>query len=220
MGDYAECITPRDKRWEPSLKTIPDWLEQDNIEHDLRKRVVDLFAPIKDKCIGLLYGNHEDSFRINNHDNIHRNICEDLGVDSLGYSCFIHLRFKRKNSNESHVVKMAVTHGTGGARTPGGKLNYIKRFMDDFDAQLYAYAHVHDIHIYSPNTLGTTEGMRIKAKGKVGALTGCWFKTYTQGEIASYGEKKVYSPSRIGCPRFYINPNKGELGVEVPTVIA
>ena len=42
MGDYSECITPRDKRWDDSDTVIPNWLEKDNISACLQKRVVDL----------------------------------------------------------------------------------------------------------------------------------------------------------------------------------
>ena len=219
MGDYAEWITSKDTRWDPSQKVVADWVEQDNIAECQRKWIVKLFEPIKDKCIGLMYGNHENSIRRYNNDNVHKNICDDLGVDNLGYSCFIHLTFRRRNSREAHMVKCAFTHGTGAARTEGGRINYLKRFMDAFDAQIYGYGHVHHIATHSPDHLCTTENLMIKSRGKVGALTGCWFRTYTQGVVASYGEEKVYSPTRIGCPRFVINPDKGLIGVEVPAVM-
>lgn len=218
MGDYAECITPKDKRWEPSQKTIPDWLKQDNIAECLRKRVVSSFEPIKDKCVGLLYGNHEDSFRHYNHDNIHQNVCDDLELPNLGYSCFVHFIFRRKNSAEAHMIKGHFTHGTGGARTEAGKVNYLVRTMSAFDANIYGYAHTHGMQIYSPEILGTSESLKIKAKGKIGALTGCWFRTYTQGAIASYGEVKVYHPTRIGCPVFIISPDKGEIEARTPPI--
>ena len=217
LGDYSECITPRDKRWDSSDNVIPDWLEQDNISYCQQKRVVELFKPIKDKCIGLLYGNHESSIRKYNHDNIHKNICDDLDVPNLGYSCFVHLVFRRKNSNDAHLIKLMATHGTGGARTEGGKINYLVRLMQDFEANIYLYAHTHGIQLYSPHALTTTDSLKIKSKGKIGVLTGCWFRTYTQGNVASYGEEKVYKPSRIGCPHFLISPDKGTIeGITPP----
>ena len=219
MGDMAECITPRDKRWDPSALAIPKWVEQDDIARSQSKKVVSTLAPIRDKCVGLLYGNHEDSIRRYNHDNIHKWICDDLEVPNLGYSAFVHFIFRRKKSAEAHMVKGAFTHGTGGARTEGGKINYLTRFMRDFDANIYGYAHTHNIQLHSPEILGTSDNLLIRAKGKVGALTGCWFKTYTQGIIASYGEMKVYSPTRIGCPVFIITPNLGIVEAKAPPVI-
>ena len=220
MGDMAECITSHDKRWDPSQRTIPDWLEQDNIEHDLRKKVVSILEPISDKCVGLLYGNHEDSFRKATNNNIHKNICEDLGVDNLGYSCFIHFIFRRWGNQRgtSHMIKGHFTHGTGGARTESGKINYLVRTMSAFDANIYGYAHTHSMQVYSPETLSTSDSLKIRAKGKIGALTGCWFRTYTQGNIASYGEMKAYAPTRIGCPVFEICPDKGTIEAITPPI--
>jgi len=216
MGDYAECITPKDYRWEPSQRSIPEWLKQDNIAEGLRKRVVSTLEPIKDKCVGLICGNHEDSFRRAQHDDIQQNICDDLGLPNLGYSCFVHFSFRR--GTESHLVKGHFTHGTGGARTESGKVNYLVRTMAAFDANIYGYAHTHAMQLYSPEILGTTDNMKIKAKGKIGALTGCWFRTYTQGAVASYGEVKVYAPTRIGCPVFIISPDKGMIEARTPPI--
>lgn len=218
MGDYSECITPSDKRWDPNNEVIPEWVEKDNISTCLQKRVVELLEPIKHKCVGLLYGNHENSIRQRNHDNIHKNICDELGVKDLGYSCFVHFKFRRRSSKEAHLVKGMFTHGTGSARTEGGRINYLVRTMSSFDANIYGYGHTHGMQLYSPDTLGTSDNMVIKAKGKLGALTGCWFRTYTQGNIASYGEIKVYSPTRIGCPVFVLNPDKGTIEAITPPV--
>lgn len=219
MGDMAECITPSDKRWDPSALVIPDWVKHDDIAKCQSDKVIEFLSPIKDKCVGLLYGNHEDSIRKRNHDNIHKWICDGLELPNLGYSAFVHFIFRRRGSKEAHLVKGAFTHGTGGARTEGGKINYLTRFMRDFDANIYGYAHTHNIQLHSPDILGTTENLAIKAKGKIGALTGCWFRTYTQGGVASYGEMKVYSPTRIGCPVFIITPDKGMVEAKAPPVM-
>lgn len=216
MGDYAESITPRDKRWEPNRESIPEWVEQDNIAECQKKRVVSLFEPIKDKCVGLLYGNHEDNIRRFNHDNIQKNICDALEVPNLGYSCFVHFTFRRVT--EAHRIKGHFTHGTGSARTEGGRVNYLVRTMSAFDANIYGYGHTHGMQLYSPEILGTSDNLIVKSKGKIGALTGCWFRAYTQGQIASYGEAKVYAPNRIGCPVFIITPNKGTIEARTPPI--
>ena len=214
LGDYGEFIMPNDKRFDPSQRAIAPWVETDNISECQRRWIVNLFKPIKNKCIGLLYGNHEESIRHLHYTNIHENICNDLGVDNLGYSCFIRFYFKRENSNEAHLITGAFTHGSGCAVTKGAKLNRLRRFMDDFDARLYGYAHMHDIIIDSKPFM-TVEGKKdkgdIKAEESVGAVTGSWFRTYTKGVVASYGETRAYPPTSIGCVKFTINANTGEV---------
>lgn len=215
MGDYAEWITPRDKRFDPDQKSIADWVESDNIAHTQEKWLVELFAPIKDKCLGLLYGNHENNIRVFNHNNVHKNICEKLGVTNLGFSCFLRLIFRRGKTH-GHLVTGAFIHGSSCAVTEGAKLMALMRWMKSCQADLYGYAHLHD---YIPKSLSrlevrdSAEGPKIKGYVAVGATTGAWFKTYTQGIIASYGEQKAYPPTEICCAMYTINPNTGLLDV-------
>ena len=206
MGDYGEFITPNDKRWD--FKVISAWLEdQDNIAEDQTKHICSFFEPIRDKCIGLLEGNHEDCMRRFLKVNVQKNICERLELPNLGYSAWVKLRFSRENSKEHHVYKCVFTHGSGWAITPGAKMNRLQRFMNAFDARIYGYAHMHDIITHTVPYLELSDSNIIRQKERVGAVTGCWFKTYSQGVAASYGEKKSYPPTSLGCPVFTINPN-------------
>jgi len=207
MGDYGEFIAPDDPRYDPNYLSIAEWVEPDNVAECQVQKIVKLFEPIKDKCIGLLYGNHEEAFRIHKFGNVAKNICDRLGVRNLGYSCFVRFYFNRKNSNETHLIKGCFTHGRSSAITEGAKAMALMRFMKSFDADIYGYAHVHDYMPKSFSRIGVTD---IASKGKikervaVGTLTGCWFRTYTQGIIASYGERKCYPPTEIGCAKFTI----------------
>ena len=206
IGDYAEFITPNDRRFDPSQKAIAEWVEQDNIAESQTKWIVNLFAPIKDKCWGLLYGNHEEAIRKFNHDNVAKNICERLGVDNLGFSCFIKLHTSRSSEANIHNYKLALTHGASSAITEGAKVMALMRFMKSMEADVYAYGHVHDYIPKSLSRMTVSDAGRIKQKVSIGATTGSWFRTYTQGIIASYGEMKAYPPTEICCAVFTIDP--------------
>ena len=213
MGDYGDFITPNDKRFDPSQRAIASWVEPDDIAEHQRKWIAKLFHPIRKKGIGMLYGNHEEDMRIHHHVNVQQHICDDLEVSNLGFSCFIRLFFKRENSAESHLIKGAFTHGSGWAITKGAKLNKLRRFMDDFEARMYGYAHMHDIIVDKKPYLTVDARGRIKQVEAVGAVTGSWFRTYTQGIIASYGEKRAYPPTVIGCPVYTIDVEKDTIEV-------
>lgn len=212
VGDKAEFITPSDPRW--SVGSIPEWLHEDNIAADQEDRYCEVYKPIADKCLGLLEGNHEDCIRVHNHADVHKNICKKLGVDDLGYSCFLKLKFRRHKSNETHQVIGYLTHGYGWAITKGAKLNRLQMVMNSFSADFYAHGHMHDIITDERAYLTLDNNNQIKQKIKVGAITGCWFRTYTQDIRASYGEKKSYPPSVIGCPVFLVDPNTGIVEVK------
>ena len=213
MGDYGEFITPSDKRWDS--QSIAEWLQgkQDNIAEEQTKRLVSLLSPIADKCIGLLEGNHEDTIRRYLHIDVQTNLCDRLELENLGYSAWIRLRFARENSNERHVYKCVFSHGAGWAITPGAKMNRLQRFMNSFDARIYGMGHMHDIITHTVPYLELSDANLIKQKERVGAITGCWFKTYSQGVAASYGEKKSYPPTSLGCPVFVIKPTTDEVRV-------
>jgi hypothetical protein len=210
-GDYAEFITPTDPRWDGAA--IADWVKKDDIGYSQERWVIDLLEPIKDKCIGMLYGNHEVSIHKHSHQDVAQHICDGLGVPNLGYSAWVHLHFARENSNEKHLIKGCFTHGTGNAITEGAKINNLMRFMKSFDADFYGYGHVHDYIPKSFTRLITNAEGRIRNKVAIGATTGCWFRTYTQGINASYGEMKCYPPSELCLAVFEINPNTGFIDV-------
>jgi len=210
LGDYGEFIAPGDKRFD--RKVISKWVDPDNIAVSQTEYIVKKFRPIISQCDGLLEGNHEDGHRLHNNVDVQRNLCHELGVPNLGYNCFIRYLFKRGLETRSRIGYF--THGSGWAVTKGAKLNRLERMMDSFEADFYAHAHVHDIITTTKHYLVLDRKNRIIQETKVGAMTGCWFRTYSQDVSASYGAKKNYPPTAIGCPVFIINPDKGELRVE------
>ncbi len=215
MGDYGEFITQSDPRWDTGV--IVDWLkdDRDNIAFALVDWIVELFKPIKHKCLGLLEGNHEDSIRIHNHDDVQKEICKRLEVDNLGYTCMINFSFKRQNSTETHVIKGAFSHGAGCAVTKGTKMNRLERFMNIFPtARIVAIGHMHDKINHELPYLDIDENGKVFDSVRVGAITGSWFKTYEQGVRASYGEKKGYPPCVLGAPAFHIKPSHNLVWVE------
>ncbi len=217
LGDMAEFILPNDKRFDPSQRAIAEWVEPDNIAECQTEWVTELLKPIKNKLIGMIFGNHEDFFRKCNYGNVHQNICNRLNTDNLGFSCFIRFFFRRENSNETHIIKGCFTHGSGGAITKGAKLNRLQQFMNNFSADLYGYGHMHDLITDTRPYITVTDRpigkATLKAREAVGAVCGSWFRTYTQGITASYGETRVYPPTNIGCAVFTIDAHTGLVGV-------
>jgi hypothetical protein len=211
MGDYAEFISPKDPRWDS--KCIDELVDRDDIAESEVDWVVKLFSPVKTQIIGLIEGNHENMFRVHSHADPHKNICARLGVKNLGATAFINLRFDR-NGSGSHLIRVVAAHGAGGAITPGAKLTRLQRFMNNYAARVYLHGHVHDIITHTIPYLEVNDAGRIVSRDKVGAMTGCFFTTYTQGMPPSYGEWKNYPPTSLGCPVVTIIPDKDIVKVE------
>ncbi len=213
MGDSCEFIVPSDPRFDAGV--IADWMkkEDDNIPTDQVNHYCELVQPIASQCIGKIKGNHEITIHKHSHVNVQKNICDQLKVDDLDYSAFIKFIFRRKGSNETHHYTGFFTHGAGCAITAGAKMLRLQRLMDNFEADIIASGHVHDIITYEKPYLTLDNNNQVKQRVKVGAMTGCWFRTYTQDVSSSYGEQKNYPPVALGCPVFEINPDKQILKV-------
>lgn len=210
MADKLECIAPSDPRWDAGV--IEDWVDPDDVALTEANHYMDLVMPIRDKGLGMLLGNHEHALTKHYHIDIQKYICEKLNLPNLGYSAFI--RFKFRRGQVGHELIGFFTHGAGCAITKGAKVNRLERIMDSFSADLYAHGHVHDIITNTKAYLSIDSENRVKQKVKVGAMTGCYFRTYTQDVKASYGEIKNYPPVTLGCPVFTICPDKGTLTVQ------
>ena len=220
MGDKGEFITPKDKRFD--MEVIAPWVDKGDIAKSQEVWYCDMMKPLTKakigesdlgKNLGELEGNHEDSIHQEYNQDVHAHICKELGVPDLGYTCFIVFSFERVGANTHTQYIGYFTHGAGWAVTKGTKLNRLERAMDAFSADLYGIAHMHDIVTTEKSYLQVGKNLEIKEKTKVGAITGCYFSTYTQGVAPSYGEKKGYPPVAIGSPVFEFYPDKGEVTV-------
>jgi len=208
MGDYTDCITQTDKRWDPSI--ISSWVEKDNIAESQRKRIVKILKPIRHKIIALLAGNHELAIRRYLQVNIMKNIIDDLEVPYGGYQCFIILIFRRKGSSESHQYTIHAWHGAGAAQSEGARLMRLKRLVKEFEADIYLMGHLHGITHDITDRLTVRNG-RVKNIPQIATITGSFLQTYMQGVSPGYGEIMGYKPSHLGCPCIIFKPNTGEM---------
>ncbi len=228
VGDYADYITPSDRRFDPeTLGETFKVRDLGRVGSILIAGVKRSFTPIKEKCVGLLFGNHEYYYMLgNDQQDLHGWLCTELGVDNLGYSCFVDLVFVRqprlrggpvmtmanpKGGGDRRVVRVFAHHGASGASTPGGKFTSLVRAMDWWNADITILAHVHDMTAHKAVHLQADRACRkIVEVLRVGLVAGTYLRTYAQdGTI--YGERRMYKPSPLGATYTEITPMTGEL---------
>jgi len=223
-GDYADYIGYTDKRFDPDC--VPDRIKVEDLGKSGKVQVSeikDLFSPIKDKCLGLLLGNHEKKYQTEKEQShLHAWLCTELGVPNLEYSALFDLIFARgkgsripelmnespedNDRRESQSFRFYVHHGAGFAQTSGGKLNRLIQFMESFDADIYMVAHVHDQVGRRQSTIGAnTTCTELTHKEKIGVISGSYLKTYAQG-VTTYGEQRGYKPTHLGSATISIVP--------------
>lgn len=226
VGDYAEFINPKDKRWDacavdPSFSIA----DLDMLGEALYGRVAEMLWPIRDKCLGLAMGNHEFRYLKNtDQGHLHRDFCAHMGAPNLGYCAFCDVVFSRTLRSNQHPrllppgevaahkawsVRFFIHHGAGAAGTAGGKLNRLKHFVDAFDADVYAIGHLHDELSKRFQRIGANHDCtELIHKDVIALMTGSYLATYAKG-VTTYGEIKGYSPSVLGAVHVRIQPSEG-----------
>jgi len=226
-GDYADFIGYSDKRFDPDA--VAEWInvkDLGNLGRKCMERVRDILAPIRDKCLGLLIGNHELKYEIQTEqESLHHWLCQELAVPFLGYSCLFDLRFctaqglkkprladsvpprrGEHRHSKSNTFRVFAHHGAGYATTPGGKLNKLIAAMNTFEADLFFLGHVHDQTGRREPVLGANgDCTQLEHRDRLGLVSGSYLKTYNQGTI-SYGEQKMYRPTCLGAAVARIHP--------------
>jgi len=217
-GDLCNCIIPQDtKRFD--LRALPDWLflgSAMNIKEALldiakqeRNRLCEILDPIKDKCIGLLEGNHEYSIMKTTNSGHHYLVCETLKTQNLTDCAFIRLNFKIKGGSGTSVV-MWVEHGCGGGRTKGAEPNHLGRMGQKADADFMLRGHSHTFriepsepHLYIPKS-GALPDECYQREVFIGNW-GCWVKSYAVGP-STYDSRASYPPRPLKAIEVEIKP--------------
>lgn len=229
-GDYGDFIHPSDKRFDPTcfdedLKVI----DLTRMGAKIVELMIEYFKPIKDRCCGILIGNHEKQY-INRQSQefIHSELCSALGAPNMGYSGFCDVyfvhnhRLKKPTLTVTDIipdkyiskVRIFIHHGMGAANTAGGKINKLKSLVDMVDADLVMMGHVHEQFTKAFLRLTTNYNCTtIEEKPVMGLITGSYLKTYAQG-FTGYGEMRAYFPATLGATRATYNPAIMEMSVE------
>lgn len=200
-GDLCEYITPNDiKRWD--VTGLPDSLFQGS-PVDVKARLsdvikwqidgmVDKLYPIKDKCIGLIEGNHETSMTRYASRSVHQEVCTRLGTNDLTSESFV--RLLRKRCSSTLMTTIFICHGHGGGRTAGSEPNHLDRLTNMFEADIYLRGHSHTSCILPPKiTIDVNKVGRLVEKRRWAANWGTWRMSYPIGP-STYDSRALYAP--------------------------
>ena len=153
--DNAYCILTGDIIDNATRDSVGDVYEGVSPMEQM-KTAVRLFAPIKDKILGVTSGNHCDrSYKKDGVDLMYF-FCAELGLhelyDQYGILLFARvgkeLQGKRRESNGSGEIRKVcytiyATHGSAGGRTAGGKANGLARLGGIVNADICVISHTH-----------------------------------------------------------------------------
>lgn len=212
MGDYIDCINYTDKRFDPSTITEPFISNLTNSIPLQVEELLKLLSPIKDKCLGLLRGNHEEKIRLKYQYDILYDMTKawDFKVPNLKDTAIIRLRFTAVRGIASFDI--FCTHSNVGGRKGGAKLNRLEDMIGHIDADIYLMAHAHIKLTASRSVLFVDQRLNLTHKKRVMAVTGSFFNGYAQ-DVPSYIEKMGYPPTSTGSVKLMINPRRHDVHI-------
>lgn len=197
IGDYLEAINYTDPRFDP--KGLARWLENkelDNLAKAQAEKFIELVKPIKDKCLHLHTGNHEEVIRRRYHQDIVNYVCMVLNKPFAGYTAFSRLNINyRKMEHRTRVLILYSEHGSGGGELPGAKALKLQRQHGYKEADVYFYGHVHEKMDLDLVRLAVTHrgALKLLQKPSLGIICGSYLRSYPEG-FTAYTEMKSVRP--------------------------
>lgn len=218
LGDMAEFISRHD--WRFRHGSLARWLRGLDCDYgdDLIAAevdiVVDKLAPIADRCLALIAGNHEDKQLATFDRNVHREVCRRLGVLGMTDEAWIRLIF---STPQRHSVNLDIYahHGWFAGRKSGSKVNNLHDLLLSWNVDIVAVGHGHERLIAPPLvTWRMGANKQLQEWRRYGVMTGSYMRAHTAG-ITSYASAKGYRPNDIGAVRLFFCPDKRWLRGEI-----
>ena len=165
---------------------------------------VKLFEPLKDKIIAMIPGNHEE--RVYRLDGIDTTaiVAAELGLTEK-YSettaiLFIHLGKRQRGRQGPVCYTVYITHGSGGGRKAGGKINRLIDYCQIADTDAYIVGHVH-----SPAVLRASFFRPDPYHNKVTQVEKIFINTAASLDFGGYADRQGYSPASKVSPVLYLS---------------
>jgi predicted phosphodiesterase len=208
MGDYTDSIVAQDtKRFDPT--GLAPWISIEQLwdaPQLQREWVQDTLAPIADRCIGLLEGNHEDEMMKRYNQNITAAIASAFNAPYLCYSTWGYLKFVYKSptgkSKKVRRLSLYAHHGYGGGRYVGAKTKKLSELGLRFHADITMQGHHHD-PVLRPTGKPILEDRyggkkpTFKVRSRIECTCPSFYKTLIEG-TTTYPEKQGYDFTWIG----------------------
>lgn len=175
------------------------------------RHCVKIFEPIKDKILAVLPGNHENRVYKTDGIDITEIMCSQLGIADK-YSpttALVFIRFGKQTSHHKdrkQLYTAYVTHGSGGGKKEGGKVNRLADLASIVDADIYIHAHTH-LPVVFRNSFYRVSG----SNSSVALVDKLFVNTAASLNYGGYGDKAGFKPASKASPVIYLNGLKHDM---------
>jgi predicted phosphodiesterase len=172
------------------------------------KQCVKIFEPIKDKILAVLPGNHEHRVYKTDGIDLTEVMCAQLKIPEK-YSpttALLFIRFGKQSGrfhNRPHLFTIYATHGAGGGRKEGGKVNRLADLASIVDADIYVHGHTH-LPLVFKNSYFRVSG----SNSSVALVDKLFVNTAAALDYGGYGDKQGFKPASKCSPVIYLDGTK------------
>lgn len=172
----------------------------------------DLLQPISHKILAVVGGNHEARHYRTNGIDMTRLIARQIGVEDR-YSpdtALVFLRFGR-DADPMHrhrpiLYTIYLTHGSGGGRKEGGKIQRLADYAQIVDADIYCCGHVH-----LPASFKTGFARPSAANNSITYCTKLFVNCAAKLQYGGYGDTGGFKPPCIETPHILLDGEHKEM---------
>lgn len=172
----------------------------------------DLLQPISHKILAVVGGNHEARHYRTNGIDMTRLIAKQIGVEDK-YSpdtALVFLRFGR-DADPMHrhrpiLYTIYLTHGSGGGRKEGGKIQRLVDYSNIVDADIYCVGHTH-----LPASVKTGFARPNPGNSSVTYCTKLFVNAAAKLQYGGYGDTGGFKPPCIDTPHILLNGERKEM---------
>jgi predicted phosphodiesterase len=192
-----------------TCQSVSDTYSEQMSPMEQLKMVIDMFKPIKDRIICAVSGNHENRTYKTDGIDLTRLIMREFGLEDRYSmeSMVVFLSFGEQSRNKSkgrqQLYTIYTTHGTGGGKKAGGKINSLMDLAGIIDTDIYIHSHTHLPIIAKQDYFRTTLLNRSVKK-----VTKLFVNTAASLDYGGYGEMHGFNPASKDSPVIYLNGTK------------
>ena len=168
--------------------------------------MMDLLQPIAHKVLAIVGGNHEARHYRTNGVDMTRLLARQLGIEDK-YSpdtALLFLRVGRDSKSNGHhrpiLYTIYLTHGSGGGRKEGGKIQRLADYCQIVDADIYCVGHTH-----LPASFKTGFVRPNASNSSVGYCTKLYVNCAAKLQYGGYGDTGGFKPPCIDTPRILLS---------------
>lgn len=173
---------------------------------------VEMFKPIAHKILCVVPGNHEMRHYRTNGVDMTMLMCQQLGIEER-YSpttALLFIRFGENKDGRNHsrpvAYTMYVSHGNGGGRKEGGKIQRLVDLSTIVDADVYICGHVH-----LPAMLKDGFARPCMANSSITYGTRLYVNTSAKLNYGGYGDAMAFKPPCLDTPVIHLNGTRKEM---------